>query len=354
MHPFDDVAPETLLSGRVDWLDADGAAALAAHPLESVDREYPHHLGSVDSPDAPPRPSETHPVFYGCYDWHSAVHSHWCLVRLLRLFDAHPDETAIGESIDGRLTPETVAREVDYVEEHPGFERPYGWSWFLRLAAELHLWDDPQGAEWRDLLRPLETLLVERTGDWLADRERPIRTGTHGNSAFALAGVLDYARVMGDASLSDAAATAAEDWFGADRDAPTAYEPLGWDFLSPSLVEADLLRRVYDDAAFAEWLDGFLPDVTSPPHDAVLDPVTVDGEDGISLHLVGLNCSRAWCLAGIAPHADDALAGALREAARDHAAAAVDRAFTDDYAGAHWLSSFVLYLVSRDEGGIAS
>ncbi len=353
MDPFDAVDPETMLSGRLDWLDDDGAAALAAHPIESVDREYPHHVGSVDSPEGPERPSERHPVFYGCYDWHSAVHSHWCLVRLLRLCDDHPDADAVRTSVAERLTPENVAEEVAYLEANPGFERPYGWAWLLRLAAELRLWDDPVADEWRETLRPLETLVVDLTTEEFLARDRPNRTGTHGNSAFALTGVLDYARTVGDDDLADVAASTAREWYGADRDAPVAYEPLGWDFLSPSLVEADLLRRVYDDAAFAGWLDGFLPDPTDPPHDAVLDPVAVGGGDGLALHLVGLNCSRAWCLAGIALHVDDPLAATLREAARRHARAGVDRAFTDDYAGAHWLSSFVLYLLSRDAGGIA-
>jgi hypothetical protein len=353
MTPFDDADPETLLAGRLDRLDDDAVAALAAHPLDSVDTEYPHHVGAADSPEGPPRPRERHPVFYGCYDWHSAVHSHWTLVRLLRLCDDHPDAEEIRAGIDERLTPAAVDGELAYFAEHPGFEGPYGWGWLLRLAAELHLFDDPQATAWRETLAPLEARIVDLTAERFLDRERPNRTGTHGNSAFALTCVLDYAAVVGDDDLADAATAAARRWYGDDRDAPTAYEPLGWDFLSPSLVEADVMRRVLDDDAFAAWLDGFLPAVTEPPHDAVLDPITVDGDDGVSLHLVGLNLSRAWCLAALAERVDGDRGATLRAAAADHAAAGVDRAFTDDYAGAHWLSSFVLYLVSRADGGIA-
>jgi hypothetical protein len=353
MDSFDAVDPETLLSGRLDRLDPDGAAALAEHPLASVDREYPHHVGAVDSPDGPARPSDQHPVFYGCFDWHSAVHSHWTLIRLLRLCEGLPDAAAVRASIEGRLTADNVATEVAYFDEHERFERPYGWGWLLRLAAELHLWDDPQADEWRETLRPLEDRIVDLTERWVRSRDRPDRTGTHGNSAFALSCVLDYARVVGDDDLADATAATARRFYGDDRAAPVAYEPLGWDFVSPSLVEADLLRRVYDEAEYREWLSNFLPDVTTAPHDAILDPVAVDGEDGMSLHLVGLNLSRAWCLAGVAEHVADDLAGTLWESARRHADAGVDRAFTDDYAGAHWLSSFVLYLLSREEGGVA-
>ncbi|TKX45391.1 MULTISPECIES: DUF2891 domain-containing protein [unclassified Halorubrum] len=362
MNDFKELSPDALRAGRADALDDAVAAALAAHPLDGVETEYPHYRGTVEGPEAPPRPSETHPVFYGCFDWHSAVHSHWALVRALRLAPDHPNEAEIAAGVDERLTPENVAREVDYLDENPGFEEPYGWSWLLRLAAELDLWDDPRADAWRETLRPLEDRISRGTRESFLGVDRPQRVGTHGNTAFALAGVLDYARIVGDAALEREAEAAARRLYADDTAAVVGAEPVGWDFLSPALVEADLMRRVLGPDPFAAWLGRFLPDLSAPPHDALLAPVDVEPEegDGAAIHLIGLNVSRAWCLAGLSDALADRtgpVAARLREpldaAARRHAEAGAADVRTDDYAGSHWLSSFALYLLTRNEAGIA-
>jgi hypothetical protein len=381
MSPFAATTPTQLLAGEADWLSPTQVRALAHHPQTSVDTEYPHYVGAVESPDDPPRPTDQHPVFFGCFDWHSAVHSHWTLVRLLRLADSRlaadaetatdggsdpsaTDDTdlspaAICAGIDDRLTDEGVAAEVAYLDEHPTFEKPYGWGWLLRLCAELHLWDDPAADDWRATLRPLETWVVDRVRADLLDQSRLFRVGTHDNTAFALTCVLDYARVVDDETLDAATCDTARRFYAADTDAPLAYEPLGWDFVSPTLTEADLLRRVLAPRAFADWLADFLPDADAARS---LDPVGGDDDGGgVELHFVGLNCTRAWCLAGIAdtlaavdaPTTEAPAPARLRESAAEHARCGVDAAFTDDYAGAHWLSSFVCYLLTRDAGGIA-
>jgi len=347
--PFDADA-ETLLAGRSDWLTPSTAAVLTRAPLDAVDTEYPHYVRSVDGPEGVERPRERHPVFYGCYDWHSAVHSHWALVRTLRLVDDHPDEDAIVHSIDARLTAEHVQREVDHFETNPAFEKPYGWAWLLHLAAELHLWNDPRADAWRETLAPLERTIRSLVESDFRTQPRPFRVGTHHNSAFALHCVLDYARTTGRDELATSAAETATDFFADDTDYPFRYEPLGWDFLSPGLTEADLLRRVYDADDFEAWFDAFLPDGLP---DTLRHPVDAHGDEGASLHLVGLNLSRAWCLAGLADALPDhPETDALATAARRHATHGLDAAFTDDYAGAHWLSSFALYLLTRAEAGI--
>ncbi|MFC7096221.1 DUF2891 domain-containing protein [Halobaculum marinum] len=349
MNAFTPPDDETLLSGRVDWVDAAGVARLVAHPLSGVDTEYPHATGAVDGPGDVPPPSEQHPVFYGCFDWHSAVHSHWALVRTLRLFDDHPERDRIVAGIDARLTLENVAREVAFFDDHETFERPYGWAWLFALAAELDRWDDERADEWSATLRPLETRIRSLLARRFLGFERPFRVGTHGNTAFALSLVLDYTRTVGDDDLAATVTETTVDYYGDDTDAPVGYEPLGWDFISPTLTEADLLRRVLPTDEFASWFAAFLPDLGALP-----DPVAVDdGESGVALHLIGLNLSRAWCLAGVA----DALPGGertetVRASAVDHARRGLGAAFTDDYAGSHWLSSFALYLLTRNEGGI--
>ncbi len=128
MNQLADTDMDAVLSGRSDWGGRELAEVLSHHPLDSIETEFPHAIFSVDSPDGFARPAEQHPVFYGCFDWHSSVHSHWALVRQLRLFDDHPVEDEIVASIDARLTVENVEREVEYFEENESFEKPYGWA----------------------------------------------------------------------------------------------------------------------------------------------------------------------------------------------------------------------------------
>jgi hypothetical protein len=358
---------QTALAGTADWFTDETFSRLSEHPLEAVETEYPHVAGAVESAEETVRPAADHPVFYGCFDWHSAVHSHWSLVRQLRLAEAHPKATEITESIDGRLTAANVEAEVAYFDEHASFEKPYGWGWLLRFAAELHLWDDDRADAWAETLAPLEERIVELVEREFLTQSRPVRVGTHGNSAFALSCVHDYAQVVSNTGLADAAEKTARRFYLDDEDAPVAYEPYGWDFLSPTLAEANLLRRVLAAEAFTDWAARFFPDVEVMANSGFLDPieVTADSEAGIELHLVGLNVSKAWGLAAVteAVTASDGPAASetrrreqarlFEQSAARHLTAGVEMAFTDDYAGSHWLSSFVLYLLTRTEAGIA-
>ena len=223
------------------------------------------------------------------------------------------------------------------------------------------LWDDPRADAWRETLRPLEDRVWEGVRESFLGIDRAHRVGTHGNTAFALAGVLDYARVVGDTDLEREAAATARRLYADDTAAVVGAEPVGWDFLSPALADADLMRRVLDPDPFAAWLDGFRPDLTAPPHDALLSPVDVEPDegDGAATHLIGLNVSRAWCHAALADALDgrDGSAAArlrypLDAAARRRAEAGAADVLTDDYAGSHWLSSFAVYLLTRSESGI--
>lgn len=354
MNSFDRVDTETILSGQSNWVGSDLLETLSQHPLDCIETEFPHFHRSIDSPSEIERPKEQHPMFYGCYDWHSAVHSHWCLIRQLRLFEEHPEESAIVSGIETRFTTENVEQEVEYFDTNEHFEKPYGWAWFLRLVSELHLWEDDRADEWRTVLEPLEERIVALTERELLSQERPFRVGTHGNSAFALQCILDYARVVSDDSLESVTLETAREFFAEDRNYPVEYEPLGWDFFSPALTEADLMRRVLDQDEFTTWISEFLPDVTTSPYDSILNPIEVQSAEGIELHLVGLNVSKAWCLMGLASVLDGhRYAEPFEQGAKSHTERSLKLAFTEDYAGAHWLSSFVLYLLTRNEGGIA-
>lgn len=339
-------------------LDREIAGRFAARALANVAAEYPAKLDHVLASGADAlAPSALHPAFHGSYDWHSCVHMHWLLARVRRAF---PDLECRGD-IDAhfarRLAPAAIGAEVAYLARpHAGtFERTYGWAWLLKLAAELSMHDDPAGRIHAQALQPLADAFVQRYLFYLPRAGYAIRHGMHANSAFGLAFALDYARSAGRADLEAQCTTRALAWFGDDRDAPAGWEPSGADFLSPSLMEAALMRRVLDAAGFDRWLETFLPGLAAREPRTLLAPVAVtDRSDPQIVHLDGLNLSRAWCLAEIASAlpANDARLDVLRAAADAHLAAGGRGLASDDYAGAHWLASFaILALEARTAPG---
>ena len=321
--------------------------------IENIHKQYPNKTGDVlAGPEAVKSPKELHPAFYGCFDWHSSVHGHWMLVRLLKEYPDHPIADKIRRNVSMNLTEEKMAAEFDYfsADEHKQFERTYGWAWYLKLVSELEQWDDEQGRRWREHLRPLEELLVKRTIDYLPVLSWPIRTGVHADTGFGLAWILDYARVMKNQELENAIIQRAKDYYSADTDYPTRYEPSGQDFFSSCLNEADLMRRVLDENEFAKWFDSYLPTLTEGDGGNLLTPVSVsDVTDGYIVHLAGLNLSRAWCLEGIAeslPDGDRRVA-LLRGSSQAHADKGFGYVFSGSYEGEHWLATFAVYLLSR-------
>lgn len=309
------------------------ASELARLPLAYLRREYPHKLDHMMLRDADVQsPRTLHPAFYGCLDWHSAVHGHWMLARLLRAFPELPEADTIRALFDETLTAENLAIEAAYFAGRPSFERMYGWAWLLELARTLEV-------PWRDNLAPLVDVIVGGYLDFLPKQTYPIRSGTHSNTAFGLALALDYARAVGHRALEQLIVDRALAYYGGDVAAPAAWEPGGDDFLSPTLVEADLMRRVVPD--FPAWLSRFLPGL--PPN--LRAPAAVsDRTDPKLAHLDGLNLSRAWCMRGIAAALPP---GALRDdlvrAADDHAREGLAGIAGGHYMGTHWLASFAVY-----------
>ena len=342
------VAAEQAPSG----FNAAAAQRFADLALACVHQEYPNKISHVLAGDAdvkPPR--ELTPAFCGCFDWHSAVHGHWLLVRLLRTFPDAPFAAKAREAIAHSLTPAHIAAEVRYLDGagRSDFERPYGLAWLLQLTAELKEWRDPQAREWSGTLAPLERAAAARIRAWLPKLSYPIRIGEHSQTAFAFGLILDWARSTGDAETAALVEKRSRDYYLADRDCPMAYEPSGQDFLSPCLAEADLMRRVLPQTEFTAWLTGFLPRVPRDGSTRWLEPAVVtDPTDGKLAHLDGLNLSRAWMLEGIAaglPSADPRLA-ALRAAAAAHRTAGLAAVTGAHYEGGHWLGSFAVYLVT--------
>ena len=329
------------------------ASRFATLALANVVREYPGKADHVPSGDADLQPPRVlHPAFYGSFDWHSCVHMHWLLVHVRRLHPASPQRDAIDALLDRHLAAANITAECGYLRRPhaQAFERPYGWAWLLKLAHELVQSNDADARRWSAQLAPLARAFVDRYLGWLPKADYPVRYGVHSNSAFGVLFALEYAREAGEHPLATAIEDKARAWFERDCDAPVAWEPSGFDFLSPALAEALLLRRVLAADDFAAWLDGFLPSMGRREPASLFEPVRVsDRSDGQIVHLDGLNLSRAWCFRGIASAlpATDPRVAAATEAAAAHLAAGIGALDSSDYAGSHWLASFAALALSE-------
>lgn len=325
---------------------ANGFAEVA---LTNIDREYPNDLWhTMTGPEDRPRPRDLHPSFYGSWDWHSCVEMHWLLVRLLRTAPESIPQERVRAALDEHLAAEPLAAEAAYLAEHRTYQRPYGWGWALWLIHETATWDDPDAHRWTANLTPLADALTGNFLEWLPKATYPVRYGIHANTAFGLSRALPYAR-LGDDALLTAITKAAHHWFGDDRDYPAQWEPGGTDFLSPALVEAELMTHLLPREEFADWLDRFLPGLADRRPATLFTPVTVsDSTDGYIAHLHGLNLSRAWCWRRLAETLDatDPRTPLLREASDRHADAALDQATGSHYAVEHWLACYATLLLT--------
>jgi hypothetical protein len=332
--------------------DINAAERFANLALACVHKEYPNKISHSLASDADvAAPRKLTPAFYGCYDWHSSVHGHWLLVRLIRTFPFASFAPSARAALRQSLTADNLSQEAAYLraEGRASFERPYGLTWLLQLLAELREWDDPEARAMAANLSPLEAAVLLRLNDWLPKLSYPVRIGEHAQTAFALGLMLDYARSVQDAKFADLVASKARQFYLGDKDCPLAYEPSGEDFLSPCLGEADLMRRVLPSQEFACWLGTFLPQISATRKAAWLQPVvSPDPSDPKLAHLDGLNLSRAWMLEGIAsglPQGDKRLP-TIMAAAGKHRSAGLAAVTGKHYEGGHWLGSFAVYLVT--------
>jgi Protein of unknown function (DUF2891) len=332
------------------------ASHFARVALGHLTREFPNKLDHVlDGPADVKRPRELHPIFFGSFDWHSCVHGHWLLARLWRRFPRMPESELIAAHFDAHFTAEKVAGEVSYLERPSarGFERPYGWAWMLALQGELLRHAGGEGRSWAGALAPLSDEFVRRFAAYLPIATYPVRAGVHGNSAFALLLVRDYAAVSNNAELAGLCADAARRWYGSDRDC-AAWEPSQDEFLSPALIEAALMQEVLAPQEFIAWFDAFLPRASQGAPATLFSPAIVsDRSDGKIAHLDGLNLSRAWCwrrVIGKLP-ASHPLRAPAEAAISAHLSSALDHV-TGDYMGEHWLASFAVLALDPGPGSL--
>jgi DUF2891 family protein len=346
-------AAATAATAATPSLSPAATGRFVALALACVHREYPNKLShALDSDIDVQPPRDLTPAFYGCYDWHSAVHAHWMLARAARLYPTEDFALHARAALNESLTPVNVEGEMAYLGA-PGrasFERPYGLSWLLMLAAELRVAGDADSKRLAANFAPLESLAADHIRSWLPRLRYPTRTGEHSQTAFAFGLVWEWAAVAGDRDMQARLAAKAREFYRGDRDCPLDYEPSGEDFLSPCLAEADFMRRVLAPADFGRWLRDFLPGIPRwRSGRAWLRPgIVTDRSDPRLAHIDGLNLSRAWMLEGIAqglPPADGRVA-ALRAAAAEHRAVALPAVTGEHYTGGHWLGSFALFLTS--------
>ncbi|MCR9181799.1 MAG: DUF2891 domain-containing protein [Flavobacteriaceae bacterium] len=319
------------------------ATSLLKLPLKCIDQQYPYKPGTVLESENDLKPPKEHfPVFYGCFDWHSAVHGYWSMITLIKTFPEMEDANRVKEILKTTLTKENMLVETAFFERsvNASFERTYGWNWFLKLAEELYTWDDPLGQELYQNVEPLADLFVERYKEFLPKLVYPIRVGEHTNTAFGLTFAYDYAVTTGDNALRDLIKSRAKEFYFDDENCPINWEPSGFDFLSPCFEEINIMRRVLDKDEFLPWLDRFMPQLKDKSYLLEVGQVS-DREDGKLVHLDGLNFSRAWSLYALANGYEDY--EHLKNVAHGHMNYSLPNLVDDSYEGGHWLGSFAIY-----------
>lgn len=323
------------------------ANQLVKLPLKCIPQEYPNKLGQVIvSEEDLQNPEKLHPAFYGCFDWHSSVHGHWSLVKLLKLFPNLEQAAEIKSLLKNQLSASNIQQEVVYFDKtyNKTYERTYGWAWLLKLAAELHTWDDPLAEELTNNLEPLCALIANSYKEYLPKLVYPIRVGTHTNTAFGLSFAYDYALLTNNPDFVALISERAKDFYLDDNNCPIDWEPSGYDFLSPCLEEVDIMRKVLSKKEFSLWIKKFLPEIGEKSFFIEVGEVS-DRTDGHLVHLDGVNFSRAWCLYGLANEFKDY--EHLKVIADEHINYSLPNLVGDDYEGGHWLASFAINALSK-------
>lgn len=344
------ISIDALLSEEKVEMNLDEANKLANLPLACLNTQYPNKLGqTLGSEKDLLSPIDLHPAFYGCFDWHSSVHAHWSLVRLLKRYPKLDKATQIKEKLEASLTKENIEKEMEYFrkEHNLDYERTYGWAWLLKLAEELYTWDTDMGAELSANIKPLADLIVVRFTEFLPKLNYPIRVGEHTNTAFALSFAHDYAVATENADFRGVIEKRAREFYLTDKGCPITWEPSGFDFLSPCLEEVDIMRKIIPKAAFSLWLDNFMPQLKDPNFQLAAGEVS-DRKDGKLVHLDGLNFSRARLFFGLANQYPNEFSH-LRKLGDQHINHSFPNLVGDSYEGGHWLGSFAIYALEESK-----
>lgn len=334
---------------KIPTINLEEANRLSQLPIHCIQTEYPNKLNqTIGSADDLKSPQDLHPAFYGCFDWHSAVHGHWGLVSLLRQYPDLEQADDIKRMLLENLSQEHIKTEVDYFfgTYNTTYERTYGWAWLLKLTEELHKWNDPIAKVLASNLQPLTDLIVEKYIAFLPKLNYPIRVGEHPNTAFGLSFAYDYAKTLGNEQLRALIEQRAKDFYLNDAGCPLSWEPSGFDFLSPCFEEAALMKRVLSIDDFKKWISDFLPQLKDKNLTLETGKVS-DRSDGKLVHLDGVNFSRAWSLNEIAQGLPEYKH--LKTLANQHINYSLPSIVGDSYEGGHWLGSFAIYALNSVE-----
>ncbi|MCT4615918.1 MAG: DUF2891 domain-containing protein [Marinifilaceae bacterium] len=327
-------------------LNQEQAAKIALLPLHGIYTEYPNKLSQVlSSASELKSPKELHPAFYGCFDWHSAVHGHWSLVKILKLYPNIEMREKIEKALTDHISKENITKELEYFKKphEKSFERTYGWAWLLKLSEEIKTWDGELARKLEQNLAPLTEYIAKNFIEFLPKLNYPIRVGTHTNTAFAMSFAYDYSICFNDNELKNMIVQRAEYYYLNDKHSMLRWEPNGTDFLSPTLQEINLMRKILPKPQFKKWLINSEPSLID--EEFTLSPAIVsDRNDGHLVHLDGLNFSRAWCLYGIAQSIPEC--NHLYDIADKHLRYSINNIFGDSYEGSHWLGTFALYALT--------
>ncbi len=328
---------------KIPKLSFEQANRLATLPIACVNTEYPNKLGQVLGSDKDLKtPKELHPAFYGCFDWHSAVHGHWSLVSLLKQYPNLNEAATIKYQLLRNISKENIEKEIAYFKgmHNKSFERTYGWAWLLKLTEEIYTWDDPIAEQLSKNLKPLADLIVEKYMKFLPKLQYPIRVGEHTNTAFGLTFAWDYAKMFGNKELESLIKKRAKQFYLKDAHCPLSWEPSGYDFLSPCLQEAAIMKRVMIPAQFRLWFSDFLPQLKDKNFHLEVGKVG-DRKDGKLVHLDGVNFSRAWAIARIIKNMPEYKH--LKNTIYEHINYSLPSIVGDSYEGGHWLGTFAIY-----------
>ena len=336
----------TVSIAKTPILNLEEANRLAQLPLHCMDTEYPNKLNqTIGSSEDLQTPKVLHPTFYGCFDWHSAVHGHWSLVSLLKQFPNLEHTEAMKAKLLNSISKANITIEVAYFDgkHNKSYERTYGWAWVLKLAEELHTWDNEAAREMENNLQPLTDLMVEKYIEFLPRLNYPIRVGEHPNTGFGLSFAYDYAVAVNHQELKSVIEQRARDFYMKDTGCPISWEPSGFDFLSPCLEEAAIMKRVLPKDEFVTWINEFLPQLKDKNFNIETGKVS-DRSDGKLVHLDGVNFSRAWSLNKIAEGLPEFRH--LKNIANTHINYSLPSIVGDSYEGGHWLGSFAIYALN--------
>lgn len=338
---------------------------LAASPLGCEDHPHalpPDRVSYLWQHEDKPHLVEEYPehrAFFGCFDWHSAVNSTWMMVSLIKGDPSIAVAPAIRNELENHFKKENVDGELNYFTHLQGpaadFEKPYGYTWLLKLYGEAKSWNDPDGQGVALALEPLAKWMTEQYVQYLRTLDYPVRVGLHPNTGLTMGFALDYTALTRDTATEGVIDDTAKRLFGGDKHCATGAEPVFGEFASPCLAEAALMGRVLTPSAYSLWLDSFLPPVYAAVFqvyakeiDAVhgnnRDTTGTDEEGLPNAHLIGLNLQRAADLVTIANHLppEEPRVAAYRRLASMSAKQGFAKIGQAGYLGTHWLSTYAL------------